>query len=60
FFIEEKNLSNLTKRIDLKGAITEVIRRISENGFSLAESKDDYEDIEITRRDLKMKLELMK
>ena len=60
FFIEEKNLSNLTKRIDLKEVITEVVQSILKNGFSLAGSKDDYEDIEITRRDLKMKLELMK
>ncbi len=60
FFIEEKNLSKLTKRIDLKETITEVVQSILENGFSLAKSKDDYEDIEITRRDLKMKLELMK
>ncbi|MCK4311392.1 MAG: PD-(D/E)XK nuclease family protein, partial [Candidatus Cloacimonetes bacterium] len=60
FFIEEKNLSKLTKPINLKEAITEVIQSILENGFSLAGSKDDYEDIEITRRDLKMKMDLMK
>jgi hypothetical protein len=60
FFIEEKNLSKLTKRVDLKEAITEVVQNILENGFSLVRSKDEYEDIEITRRDLKMKLELMK
>ncbi len=57
FFIEEKNLSKLTKPIDLKEAITEVVQSILGNGFSLAKSRDDYEDIEITRRDLKMKLE---
>ncbi|MCK4655024.1 MAG: PD-(D/E)XK nuclease family protein, partial [Candidatus Cloacimonetes bacterium] len=60
FFIEEKNLSNLTKRIDLKEAIIEVVQNVLESGFSLAKSKDEYEDIEITRRDLKMKLELIK
>ncbi|MCD4795761.1 MAG: PD-(D/E)XK nuclease family protein, partial [Candidatus Cloacimonetes bacterium] len=57
FFIEEKKLSILTKPIDLKEAITEVVQSILENGFYLAGSKDEYEDIEITRRDLKMKLE---
>ena len=60
FFIEEKNLTKLTKKIDLKETITEVVQSILENGFSLAGSKDEYEDIEITRRDLKMKMELMK
>lgn len=60
FFIEEKNLSKLFNQIDLKGAITEVVQSILENGFSLAGSKDEYENIEITRRDLKMKMELLK
>ncbi len=60
FFIEEKNMPYLFRRIDLKETITEVVQNIIENGFSLADSKDEYENIEVTRRDLKMKLELMK
>ncbi|MEA2095938.1 MAG: PD-(D/E)XK nuclease family protein [Candidatus Cloacimonadota bacterium] len=57
FFVEQKIMTELTKRIDLKDTIQEVLQNIIESGFALADKKDTYEDIEITRRDLKMKTE---
>jgi len=58
FFVEQKIMTELTKRINLKDTIKEVLQNIIENGFALADKKDTYEDIEITRRDLKMKTEV--
>jgi hypothetical protein len=60
FFVEQKIMTDISKRIDLKDAIKEALQNIIKNGFMLADKKDTYEDIEITRRDLKMKDELIK
>ena len=58
FFVEQKIMTDISKRIDLKDAMKEALQNIIDNGFSLADKKDTYEDIEITRRDLKMKTEI--
>ena len=51
-------MTDSSKRIDLKDAIKEALQNVINNGFTLADKKDIYEDIEITRRDLKMKTEI--
>ena len=53
-------MTDIFKRIDLKDVIKVALQNIIDNGFTLADKKDTYEDIEITRRDLKMKAELIK
>jgi len=58
FFVEQKIMTNISKRIDLEDTIKEALQSIIDNGFTLADKKDTYEDIEITRRDLKMKTEI--
>ncbi len=58
FFIEQKIMTDNSKRINLKDAIKETLQNILDTGFMLADKKDTYEDIEITRRDLKMKTEI--
>ena len=58
FFVEQKIMTELTKRINLKNAIKESLQNIIDNGFALADKKDTYEDIETTRRDLKKKTEV--
>ena len=55
FFIEQKIMTDISKKIDLKNSIKEALLNIINNGFTLADKKDTYENIEITRRDLKMK-----
>ena len=55
FFVEQKIMTDISKRIDLKDTIKEALQSIIDNGFTLADKKDTYEDTEITRRDLKMK-----
>lgn len=60
FFVEQKIMTDIFKRIDLKDVIKVALQNIIDNGFTLADKKDTYEDIEITRRDLKMKAELIK
>lgn len=57
FFVEQKKMTDISKRIDLKDAINESLQNIINNGFILADKKGTYEDIEITRRGLKMKTE---
>jgi len=57
FFVEQKIMKDLKKRIDLKEAIKVALKSIIDKGFALASKKDTYEDIEITRRDLKVKTE---
>ena len=53
FFVEQKDMKKLTKRINLKEEITEVLENILKNGFAVAEKVNDYESIEITRRVLR-------
>ncbi len=60
FFIEQKIMTDNSKRIDLKYEIKEALQNIIDNGFNLADKKDTYEDIEITRRDLNVKTEIHK
>ena len=50
-------MTDISKRIDLKDAIKEALQNIIDNGFTLSNKKDTYEDIEISRRDLKAKIE---
>ena len=57
FFVEQKIMTDIFKRIDLEDAIKEALQNIIDNGYALANKKDTYEDIEITRRDLKIKTE---
>jgi len=57
FFVEQKNLKRLTKRTELKDEISERFDQIMNEGFGLAEKKDKYEEIDITRRDLLTKRE---
>jgi len=52
FFIEQEDMKHLSKRIELKKEIEETLKQIIETGYDLAEKKDKYEDIDITRRDL--------
>jgi len=60
FFMEQKDLRELSKRIDLEPNIREVIQNTKEQGFCLAARKDTYENVEITRRDLLNKCETVK
>ncbi len=60
FFIEQKDMKSISKRLDMKSEITDVLQNIIENGFMVSERKNTYEEIDITRRDLKMKTELIK
>ncbi len=60
FFVEQKIMTDISKRVDLKDAIKETLQKIIDNGFTLANKKNTYEDIEITRRDLGMKTEVRK
>ena len=60
FFIEQEDLKPLSKHTELKEEITEKIDLLMKEGFGLAEKKDTYEDIDITRRDLLTKGEEMK
>ena len=57
FFVEQKIMTDINRQIDLKNAIKEALQNVIDNGFTLADKKDIYENIEITRRDLKMKTE---
>ena len=57
FFVEQKDLKQLTKRTELKDEISERFNQIMNEGFGLAEKKDKYEEIDITRRDLLTKRE---
>jgi len=57
FFIEQKIMTDISKRTDLKNAIEEALKNIIDNGFTLADKQGTFEDIAITRRDLKMKSE---
>jgi len=52
YFIEQKDLKNLNKRIDLTENIKEIVQNLLEKGFRLNQKKDPYENVEITRRDL--------
>jgi len=52
FFVEQKDMKQITKRIDLKQEIEESIEQVVEKGYGLAEKADKYEQIEVTRRDL--------
>ncbi|MCF7858990.1 MAG: PD-(D/E)XK nuclease family protein [Candidatus Cloacimonetes bacterium] len=52
FFVEQKNMKLLKKRIDLKNEMWRVLQEIMSNGFGLADKPDKYETKEITRRDL--------
>lgn len=52
FFVEQKDIKKLSRRIDLKEEIENSIKQTVENGFGLAEKADKFEDIDITRRDL--------
>ncbi len=60
FFVEQKDLKHLSKRTELKSEITEEIDLLMKDGFGLAEKKDKYEDIDVTRRDLLTKVEDLK
>jgi ATP-dependent helicase/nuclease subunit B len=55
FFVEQKDLKALSKRVDLKDEITERIVLVMKEGFRLSEKKDKYEETDITRRDLQTK-----
>lgn len=57
FFMEQKDLRELSKRIDLEPNIREIIQTTKEQGFCLTARKDTYENVEITRRDLLNKCE---
>jgi hypothetical protein len=52
FFIEQKDMKHLTKRIELKDEVKIVVEQIINSGYDLSLKADKYEDIEITRRDL--------
>lgn len=52
FYVEQKDLQKLSKRIDLKQEIEDTLKHVIENGYNLAEKADKYEDNDITRRDL--------
>ncbi|MCF7793350.1 MAG: PD-(D/E)XK nuclease family protein [Candidatus Cloacimonetes bacterium] len=52
FFVEQKDMRKLNRRIDLKEEIFDVLEEIFENGFAVADKSDRFEHVEITRRDL--------
>lgn len=58
FFVEQKDMKQLSKRIDLKDKISEIVLNIIDNGFVVTEKKEKYENPEITRRDLLSKSEV--
>ena len=58
FFIEQEDMKQLSKRIELKEEIEDMVKQIIDTGYVIAEKKDKYEDIDITRRDLYKKEEL--
>jgi len=55
YFIEQKKLESLSKRIDIEESVIEKLRDILENGYRLNEKKHSYENGDITRRDLLIK-----
>jgi PD-(D/E)XK nuclease superfamily len=57
FFVEQKDMKRLSKRVELKEVITDRIDQLRQEGFRLSEKKADYEEIDITRRDLLNKRE---
>lgn len=58
FFVEQKDLKKLSKRSDLKEEIIKAVERILSDGFGLADKKYAYEELEVTRRDLRKKPEV--
>jgi len=52
FFVEQEDMKQLSKRIDIKVEIEDTLKQVIESGYNLAEKKDKYEDLDITRRDL--------
>ncbi len=56
FFVEQKDLRSISKKINLKEEITKTIQKIIETDFHISEKKDAYEEVEITRRDLFSKI----
>ncbi len=57
FFIEQKDMKQLSKPIELKDEVKNVVDQIINSGYTLSVKADKYEDIEITRRDLVKKEE---
>lgn len=53
FFVEQKDLKKLSKKSDLKEEIIKAVKKILSEGFGLADKKYAYEELEITRRDLR-------
>ncbi len=50
-------MKQLSKRIELKDEVKNVVDQIINSGYTLSVKADKYEDIEITRRDLVKKEE---
>nr|HPR18537.1 PD-(D/E)XK nuclease family protein [Candidatus Cloacimonadota bacterium] len=53
FFVEQKEMKKPDKRIDMKESITNVLENILENGFAVTDKPGNFEETDITRRDLK-------
>ena len=57
FFIEQEDMKEITKRVDLKDGIEKTVSEIINSGYGLAVKADKYENVDITRRDLYKKEE---
>ncbi len=57
FYVLHKEIFTSNKSIDLKEMITTLMENILEKGFYLPQKSADYENEDITRRDLLLKLE---
>ncbi|MFC1887605.1 PD-(D/E)XK nuclease family protein [Candidatus Cloacimonadota bacterium] len=58
YFVEQKQLEPISKRIDLEDSIIETLKNIIDAGYRVNEKKHTYENVKITRRDLRAKREV--
>ncbi len=52
FFIEQKQLETAKHNKDLKQTMIDVLQNILAKGFSIAQKEAEFEDLDLTRRDL--------